>query len=125
MAHSSLHFAFGMSLGSLVTVPPLLCAWARREPLSAKFRNWFLASYAAGSFAVIPGVMRRLGVSDAVCDGWWMNIFLLYPAINHIKDGGMTMGPLLMGGILGVQYLALIIALAVQLRRQQRKNVLD
>ncbi|MFT5240985.1 MAG: hypothetical protein ACI9X0_001962, partial [Kiritimatiellia bacterium] len=34
MAHSSLHFAIGMTLGSVVTVPRLLAACRRRTPLA-------------------------------------------------------------------------------------------
>ncbi|MDE0838578.1 MAG: hypothetical protein OSB41_05930 [Kiritimatiellae bacterium] len=125
MAHSSLHFAIGMTVGSVVTVPRLLAAWRHRAPLAPHFKHWLLASYAAGTFAIIPGLLRRLGADNAFCDGWWMNVFLFYPAINSVKDGGMTMGPLLMGGILGLQYLSLIAVLAWRLRQNQRQHVID
>ncbi|MDA1044335.1 MAG: hypothetical protein O3C57_03825, partial [Verrucomicrobia bacterium] len=72
-----------MTLGSLISAPRFLKALWRGEALSGHFRNWFIASYAAGIFAIIPGVLRRLGLSNALCDGWWMNIFLFYPAINE------------------------------------------
>ena len=114
-----------MALGSLLSAPRLLRALRRQEPLAEHFRYWFIASYAAGAFAIIPGLLRRLGASNALCDGWWMNIFLFYPAINHLKAGGMTMGPLLMGAILGLQYLSLVLVLAWRLRLKQRQQVLD
>lgn len=125
MAHSSLHFAFGMTLGSLISAPRFVRALRNREALSGHFRYWFIASYAAGTFAIIPGVLRRLGASNALCDGWWMNLFLFYPTINALKAGGQTMGPLLMGAILGLQYLSLVLALAWRLRLDQRQKILD
>jgi hypothetical protein len=112
MAHSTLHFAAGMAVGSAVTLPPLLIAWARGEQLSRHFTRAFAASYAAGVYAVVPAILRNLGVPDAVCDGRWMNVFLLYPWINAVKPGATTMGPLVLGACLAAQYGMLILALA-------------
>ncbi len=119
MAHSTLHFSLGMVIGSAAAAPRLMRALAGREKLSDAFRFWFGASYAAGLFAAFPGVLRRFGVPDAVCDGWWMNVFILYPLLNELKPGGMTMGPLVMGALMGCQYIALVAALAWCLRRQK------
>jgi hypothetical protein len=40
-----------------------------------------------------------------------MNIFVIYPILNDIKPGGITLGPLLLGACLGTQYLLLVAAL--------------
>lgn len=119
MAHSTLHVAAGMAVATVVTLPPVLAAWRRGRPLSPPFARWFLACYAAGTYAVVPGILRRLGVPDAVCDAPIMNIFLFYPWINIIKPGGITMGPLVLGAFLGFQYLLLIAALIT--RRRPRR----
>ena len=111
MAHSTLHFAVGMVVGSACTVPPLLSAWARQHPLHPPFARWFLSSCAVGLYAALPGLLRHLGVPDAVCDSPWMNVFLLYHEINVVKPGAVTSGPLIMGAILGGQYALLIAAL--------------
>jgi hypothetical protein len=119
MAHSTLHFSAGWILGSIFTAPSLARAWAGRQHLSLRFRNWFLVSYAMGIYAVMPGILRRLGVPDAVCDGWWMNIFVLYPLINDIKRGAVTSGPLMLGACLGFQYVLLVAAVWRCRRRGQ------
>jgi hypothetical protein len=121
MAHSALHFSFGMAVGSVFTIPPLVKAWFGKARLSPHFARWFIVSYAAGVYATMPGILRRLGLPDATCDAWWMNVFLLYPWINEIKPGAETMGPLLLGACLGGQYLLLLVALTWQLRRNQKK----
>ncbi len=122
MAHSTLHFAAGMAVASVFTLPPLLAAWWRRRPLARPFARWCLTSYAVGIFAVVPGILRRLGVPDAICDHPRMNIFLLYPWINDVKPGAVTSGPLIMGAMLGGQYLLLLAALMLARRRLTQRN---
>lgn len=112
MAHSTLHFALGMAVGSIPTLPPLLAAWARSKPLAPRFTRWFAASFGVGLYAVAPAVLRQLGVPDAICDHPAMNVFLLYPWINIVKPGAITSGPLILGAMLGGQYALLIAALA-------------
>jgi len=122
MAHSTLHFSVGMVAGSVFTLPPLLRSWNGGARLSPLFSRWFAAAYALGIYAVIPGILRRLGVPDAVCDGWWMNVFLLYPWINQVKPGAITMGPMVLGACLGSQYVLLVAALAWRMRRQTQPD---
>ncbi|MCE9614020.1 MAG: hypothetical protein K8T26_07055 [Lentisphaerae bacterium] len=119
MAHSTLHFAVGMALGTAVSLPPLIADWTRRRPLAPRFARWFVVSYATGTYAVIPAILRQLGVHDAICDGPWMNVFLLYPWMNAVKPGAVTSGPLALGALLGFQYLLLILAIAWTRHRPQ------
>jgi hypothetical protein len=112
MAHSTLHFALGMAVGSIPMLPPLLSAWARTKPLAPPFARWFAVSYGVGLFAVVPALLRNLGVPDALCDHPAMNVFLFYPWINIAKPGAITSGPLILGAILGGQYALLLAALA-------------
>ena len=120
MAHATLHFSFGIVIGSCFALPALIKAWLGKLRGSDFFGRWLLLSYAAGIFAVVPGILRRLGGPDPICDGKWMNGFLLYPWINAIKPGAQTMGPLVLGALLGTQYLAILAALAWTLRRNRR-----
>jgi hypothetical protein len=112
-----------MAVGSLFTVPPLLTAWLRKAPLASQFSRWFIASYAVGVYATIPGILRRLGAPDSLCDGWWMNVFLFYPWINEVKPGAETMGPLVLGACLGGQYLLLLCALTWRLSQNRREGL--
>ncbi|MDA0578132.1 MAG: hypothetical protein O3B24_08535 [Verrucomicrobia bacterium] len=121
MAHSTLHFAAGLAIGSAAALPPLLCAWHRGQQLAPAFARWFAIGYATGTFAVVPAILRNLGVPDAICDGPWMNVFLLYPWMNAVKPGAVTMGPLVLATILGAQY-ALLIAALVWTRHALHKS---
>ncbi|MDA0991434.1 MAG: hypothetical protein O3A51_11870 [Verrucomicrobia bacterium] len=122
MAHSTLHFTIGALVGSGLALPTLCRAWFAKRPWSFAFKRWFVWSAVWGTVAVLPGLLRRLGVPDAICDGPWMNICLLYPWINSVKPGGETMGPLMLGAFLGCQYLALVAALAWMQRRSARQH---
>ena len=122
MAHSTLHFSFGMVIGSLFALPAYFGAWLKERRPSIFFKQWILWSYAAGTYAVIPGILRRCGVDDAICDAAWMNVFLLYPWMNAVKPGAETMGPLVLGALLGGQYLVLLFALAGALRRRRQDD---
>ena len=119
MAHSALHFSAGMALGTVAALPPLVRRAARGEiTLSRSFTVWFAASYACGAWAIVPALLRRLGVPEGVCDSAWMNVFFLHPWLNRVKPGGATMGPLVLAAFLGAQYLCLLAALAwVTLRK--------
>lgn len=110
MAHSTLHFTMGWMVGSALSAPAVRHAWKTGSTLSPAFRRWFALSYLVGIYAVVPGVLRRLGVADAICDGWWMNVFVLYPLVNGWKSGAVTMGPLVLGACLGAQYIILVAA---------------
>ena len=111
MAHSTLHFSLGWMAGTLVSIPSWFRMRRTGEALSRWFKKWFFWSFALGLFATAPGIFRWFGAPDAFCDGWWMNIFVIYPILNDIKPGGITLGPLLLGACLGAQYLLLVAAL--------------
>lgn len=117
MAHSAMHFSLGMIVASAFSLPPLVRAWQRGRLLSGAFLRWFVLSGAMGAYAVLPGVLRRCGVPDRVCDGWWMNVFLFYPWLNRVKPGAMTSGPLLLGLCLALYYGVLVAAIVTQRRR--------
>jgi len=118
MAHSTLHFSLGWLVGTAASAPAFCRAWMANYRLSPFFRRWFLRSYLIGIYAVIPGILRRMGVPDAICDGWWMNVFVLYPLVNRWKHGAVTLGPLVLGACLGAQYVILVAAVW----RARRRN---
>ena len=118
MAATTVHFALGMAVGSAVVLPKLVRTWQKKGPLAREFRRWLFLAYGLGLFAVFPAILRRLGVPGAVSDGWWMNVFLAYPLINMLKQGGMKTGAALAGGIFCVQYGCLLLAI----RRQRRRS---
>lgn len=88
MAHSAIHFSIGMIAGSIATFPTIITAWRNSTPLAKKIRRWLLISYATGIYAIIPSLLGWIGVPASICQGWWMNIFLLHPLINKIGETG-------------------------------------
>ena len=118
MAHSALHFSAGVIAGSVAAAPMVVRALRRGRRVALSLAAWLAISWGLGGWAVIPGVLRRLGVPDRVCDGAWANVFLLYPFINGLKPGGETMGPLVMAACFGAQYATLLAAI-VWLRRRR------
>jgi hypothetical protein len=124
MAHSTIHFAAGVALGSAIALPSLIRSWRANDKLAPSFRYWLFLSYGLGVFAVIPGLLRRAGVPDGFCDGWWMNIFLFYPVINAVKSGGMITGGLAIALGFVAQY-ALMLAALVRKRGTTLRRVAE
>ena len=114
MAHSALHFSLGMAVASLFCLPSLLRAWRARARLAAPFLKWILLTWALGIYAVIPGILRRLGAAEAVCDGEWMNIFLFYPALNALIPRGTILGIFAIALAFSLQYFILVAAIRRQ-----------
>ena len=112
MAHSALHFSLGMLIGSAVSLPPLFRAWFAGRKLARSFAVWILLSAALGILALAPGLLRRIGVPDAACDGWWMNLFVFYPALNKLLHGGTIYGVAAILACFTLQYALLLAALA-------------
>jgi hypothetical protein len=112
MAHVTLHFSIGMLIGLLCMGRLLLGAWRGGRPLAGLCARTILLALALGVYASIPSLLRRLGVPDAVCDGWWMNVFLGYPLIKSIFTcGGMPLGGLAVTAAFGAPYLFLLVAM--------------
>ena len=112
MAQSTLHFALGMIAGTAMSFPPLLRARLAGAKLSRHFTGWFLLAYGLGIYAIVPSLLRRAGVPDAVCDGWWMNLFLFHPLLDRLKDGGILLGEILVASGFILQYSLLLAAIS-------------
>ncbi|MBM4149793.1 MAG: hypothetical protein FJ224_12250 [Lentisphaerae bacterium] len=119
MAHSTLHFAAGMALGTALSARPLVRAWRDGHPMAGPYARWFASSLLMGAFAVAPPLLRRLGAPESLLEGPAGNIFVLHPLINRIKPGGQTMGPLLLGAAFAFEYCVL---LACLLRARKRRS---
>jgi hypothetical protein len=111
MAQSTLHFAVGMSAAACLAVPPLVRAWRAGSPVAVPLRRWILLSGGLGAYAVIPSLLRRLGLPPALWDSWWANLFCLYPLIERIRGGGILLGEAAVALLAGAQYLALLAAI--------------
>jgi hypothetical protein len=76
-------------------------------------RNWLIAAYGLGLWAVLPGALKRVGVAD----GWWMNVFLLHPLINRMKGGGVLVGEILLVFLFVLQYATILVAIRRRMTR--------
>ena len=117
MAHTALHFSLGLAIGTIIPAPSVFKQFMRTGRKSGPLRLWLLASYALGTFATVPNILRSLGVPEIVCSGWWMNLFLFHPLIDRLENGGMLIGELILVGCFSFQYLALLLALRSVLRK--------
>ena len=119
MAHAALHFSLGAAAATAVVLPRLAARARAGAPLSGEFLRLWTLSGALGLLAVAPPLLRRAGLPEAFCEGWWMNACLLHPLISRFVRGGETAAPLALGAVLGFQY-ALVLAAIVRRRRQRR-----
>ena len=111
MAHSAMHFAIGLAVGTAAFLPSLVKAARRNGKRAPAFARWIGISWALALFAVVPNLLRGFGVPDAICSGWWMNVFLFHPLADRLKSGGMLIGELGIALLLTLQYVLLLAAL--------------
>lgn len=119
MAHSVLHFSIGLAVGTAAALPPLVRAWRRQQNLAPFFARWLATAYGLGFLAIVPGLLRRLGLPGVCCDGWWMNVFLFHPLLNAMvprEDMPLAVGAL--AACFTLHYGLVLLAL----RRRQRSN---
>ena len=70
-----------------------------------------------GLLAVVPNILGYVGVPDAFCGGWWMNICVFHPVIDSLKSGGLLTGAVIVAGCAVFQYSLLLTAI-LRARRQ-------
>ncbi|MEI6809555.1 MAG: hypothetical protein WCN95_12615 [bacterium] len=121
MAESIFHFAVGLAVGTAVFVPALVRHFKTGERMSAVFAKWFAVAFGLAVLAIIPGLLVRMGLPERFLTAWWMNSFVLFPALNSFKHGGFIVGTAITLGCGAVMYLSLL--LAIGLKRQQGKGI--
>ncbi len=127
MAQSTFHFGFGMLCATVCTIKPVIQAWCaaripegRQSPaaavaapnvptLSSAIARWCLWSYAIGTLAVFPAVVRRMTGMEPTHPAW--NLFVGYPLIDRLPLPSIILGEILMGSILGAQYGLILLAI--------------
>lgn len=118
MAESVFHFAAGLAVGTAVFLPGLVRRFKTGDRMSAFFARWFLVAFSLAALAIVPGLLVRLGLSQRFLDAWWMNIFVFFPLLNSIKQGGFIVGTAIILLCGAVMYGSLMLAIA----RQRWKN---
>lgn len=113
-----------MLVGSAIGGRRLLVRWIEGRRLAGAFLWWFGWCYGAGLFAVAPTFLRRLGFPEGFCDGWWMNLFLFHPLIDHWLPKGRVVGGGLIILMAAAQYALLILAIH-RAKKQQTADLAD
>ena len=119
MAHSLLHFAIGITIGTAVSTPLIILKlrfYDPRDPMNriaVYILKWIIITFGIGLFAIIPNLLRRLGCPEFICGNSWMNFFLFHHFIDQIKKGGMLIGQILIFACFILQYMLIIIALTM------------
>ena len=125
MAHSAVHFSTGLWLGTLLHLKPFVTALVKRTRLAPRLGRMLLWSYGLAVYAMLPGILENIGVPDAVCHGWWMNIFIFHHLLDVLEKEGLIVGA---AGILSgfaCHYTLLMTALVVARRRRHRQQLQD
>ncbi len=120
MAQSTLHFSFGMIVGTLTALPSVWRAWRQDRPVARMVGRWCLLSYALGLYAVLPAIIRRLTDDPEIGSGPWWNLFLLYPLLDRLQLPSIVGGELAVTALFMLQYS--VIVLAIQRARRRRAH---
>lgn len=113
MAESVFHFAVGLAVGTAAFMPAMVRRIRTGERMSGFFTKWFAAAFGLAVLAIIPGILVRMGLPERFLTSWWMNIFVLFPALNSLKHGGFIVGTAITLGCGAVLYLSLLLAIAL------------
>ena len=119
MAHSVIHFSAGMLIGALPGLPGLARSWRHREKLSGSLGRWLLQSYGTAFFAIVPSLLRFLGMPDKFCSGWWMNLFLLHPLLDRLIRGGTLAATASIIALPACQYAVLLFLIRQKLKEKK------
>ncbi|NQT93339.1 MAG: hypothetical protein HQ559_11310 [Lentisphaerae bacterium] len=118
MAHSAFHFSLGMIVGTGALFPGVVRALRKGTKTAPAYARWLVGSASIGIYAIVPSLLRRMGVPPRVCDGWWMNLFLFHPAVQKMKAGGEIFAQGLIVFLFAAQYIALLFAIRTGVRRE-------
>jgi hypothetical protein len=118
VAHTNLHLAEGLAVGTALTVLPLARAWLTRAPIARPLLRTVLVSAGLALWAVVPIVATTLGAPGGVHTAAWANVFLGHAAIDRRFDGGLLIGEAAIVAWLGAVYL-LAVAGIVRARRRR------
>jgi hypothetical protein len=116
VAHTNLHLAEGLAIGSALTVVPLARAWLLGSPLARHLTRAVIVSSALAIWAVVPIIITSLGGPPSVHTAAWANVFLGHAAIDRRFDGGLMVGELAIVAWFGAVYL-IAVAGVVRARR--------
>ncbi len=111
MAQSTLHFALGMTVGSLWVVPAVLRHWKKQLPLTRVIGRWLLLSYGLGLYATLPSILRRISSGAEWATSGWTHIFLLYPLIEKLNAPSIGLGELAIAACFSAQYGLILLAI--------------
>ena len=111
MAQSTLHFSFGMLVGSAYMLPHLWRKWKQDSPLAKTIGAWIIISSALGLYATLPSILRRILGSGEWITSWWVNVFLFYPLIERLDLPSIALGELCTALIFVAQYAIILLAI--------------
>ena len=111
MAHSTLHFAIGLTIGTLYMLVTSAGRLVNQEPASRHLRNCLMLTLSLAIWGIVPNICRRLGLPEDFCAGWWMNLFMLHPVLDKVKTGGQLFGAAWTALCFGFYYVVLLAAI--------------
>ena len=111
MAQSTLHFAFGLAVGSAWALPSLWRKWKQLAPVAGAVARWLLLAYGIGLFATLPSILRRITSGADWATGAWTHVFLLYPLIERLDMPSIALGEFAIAACFAAQYAIILLAI--------------
>lgn len=111
MAQSTLHFAFGMAIGSAWVFPGLWRRWKQALPMTTTIGRWLVLAYGLGLYASLPSLLRRFTGGAEWSTAGWTNLFLFYPLIEKLDLPSIALGELCIAACSAAQYGLILLAI--------------
>ena len=111
MAQSTLHFAFGMAIGSAWVLPALWKRWKQALPMATTIGRWLILAYGLGLYASLPSLLRRITGGAEWSTAGWTNLFLFYPLIEKLDLPSIALGELCIALCFAAQYGLILLAI--------------
>ena len=111
MAQSTLHFAFGMALGSAWALPGLWKRWKQTLPMAATIGRWLALSYGLGLYASLPSLLRRVTGGAEWTTAGWTNLFLFYQLMEKLDLPSIALGEFCIVTCFAAQYGLILLAI--------------
>jgi hypothetical protein len=73
-------------------------------------KKWILISWILGFIAIIPNLLRQVGLSESIVRSPWMNLFVFHFALENLNAGGILRGGICIIFCFTLQYSLVLIA---------------
>lgn len=125
MAHSSFHYAIGMTAGIIICMPLTVRRWKENKPLFHILLFQFICANFLGVWATLPVFLVKAGLSHCLLSHPSANFFFFYPVINKLASGSTYYGPVMIIALFMFHYFLVIVAIYRVKKRRKTDGVIE